>query len=723
MAKIRIFQIAKELNISHTDILSFLKSKKIQVSSHMSPVEEKVKKMIMDEFAKDKEQVDRFRKEKVRREIHDTKLKEQQQSTKKLKLLSLKEQRELEKKEIKKKEEAEKEKQKRIALDSVEKNEEISDREKEYQKKKNNQKRKNDLKDDSQNKAKTIKNKFKKTKQLRSIKLSDIETEIGSGPSKTPIPSQKSSQDRANKSIKTKVKGILAKMDSKTKKKSYKKTKNKEEDVIESSERPIIQVVEFSNVEELAKIFEVTPSDIIQICIELGMLVTKNQRMDWDMIELLADHFQFIPEKITDVGEDLFDFEDSSEEDIANATPRAPIVTVMGHVDHGKTSLLDYIKETKVAEGESGGITQHIGAYKVDYNNREITFLDTPGHEAFTAMRARGAQVTDIVILVVAADDAVMPQTIEAINHTKAAGVPMVVAINKMDIPGADPEKVRRSLSEHEVLVESWGGKVQDIEISAKTGAGIDNLMESLLLETDVLELKSNKDCNARGTVVDSRLDKGLGPVGTILIQKGSSRIQPGKPGYFLAADFVPVLEIPTVLDRSLGDIHPEGNPHVHLNPHNILTIADEFTKRLIRVDGNNKASYTALNETFTSKWKAAIEKWEQDLSDYKNLSMVIYHKNFSYLIDWLGINLLGSIEVKPGIPPTAAHLEELLGVIRNSNSTPIIAVTPYDATKGAEWLSGKLNKPYVTLPYTVGGDEQSKNLFDLFDRTLALLK
>ena len=264
------------------------------------------------------------------------------------------------------------------------------------------------------------------------------------------------------------------------------------------------------------------------------MLVTKNQRMDWDMIELLADHFQFIPEKITDVGEDLFDFEDSSEEDIANATPRAPIVTVMGHVDHGKTSLLDYIKETKVAEGESGGITQHIGAYKVDYNNREITFLDTPGHEAFTAMRARGAQVTDIVILVVAADDAVMPQTIEAINHTKAAGVPMVVAINKMDIPGADPEKVRRSLSEHEVLVESWGGKVQDIEISAKTGAGIDNLMESLLLETDVLELKSNKDCNARGTVVDSRLDKGLGPVGTILIQKGTLKV--GDP--FLCGDF-----------------------------------------------------------------------------------------------------------------------------------------------------------------------------------------
>ena len=255
--------------------------------------------------------------------------------------------------------------------------------------------------------------------------------------------------------------------------------------------------------------------------------------MDWDMVELLSEHFGFTPEKITDVGEELFDIE-ATDEDLKNVTPRAPIVTVMGHVDHGKTSLLDHIRETNVAEGESGGITQHIGAYKVRYNDRDLTFLDTPGHEAFTAMRARGAQVTDIVILVVAADDAVMPQTIEAISHTKAAGVPMVVAINKMDKPGADPEKVRRALSEHEVLVETWGGKVQDIEISAKTGAGMDNLMESLLLETDVLELKSNKDCTAKGTVVDSRLDKGLGPVGTILIQKGTLNIGDS----FICGDF-----------------------------------------------------------------------------------------------------------------------------------------------------------------------------------------
>ena len=360
-----------------------------------------------------------------------------------------------------------------------------------------------------------------------------MKSTIGSGAGKQPLNKKNQKSDRGQQSVKTKVKGILAQMDTKNKKKVHRKGKNREDIEVSNEEKILVQIAEFSNVEELGKIFEVTSSEIIQTCIELGMLVTKNQRLDWDVIELLADHFYFKAEKRTDVGEELFVQEDN-EADLANATPRAPIVTVMGHVDHGKTSLLDYIRKTKVAEGESGGITQHIGAYKVDYKNKELTFLDTPGHEAFTAMRARGAQVTDIVILVVAADDAVMPQTIEAISHTKAAGVPMVVAINKMDKPGADPEKVRRSLSEHEVLTETWGGKYQDIEISATTGKGIDTLMESLILETEVLELKANKDCNAMATVVDSRLDRGLGPVGTILIRKGTLKI--GDP--FICGDF-----------------------------------------------------------------------------------------------------------------------------------------------------------------------------------------
>ena len=535
MAKTRIFQIAKALNISHTDILSFLKARKVEVSSHMSPVDESVHQMIMEEFAKDKEQVDRFRKEQVRKEIHDTKLKERQSSSKKLELLSLSDQRELEKNEIEKKKQELEEKKKQHEEEIRKKDEESRQRIKETEKRKKKQEKKErEHKTSSNLKAKALKKKFKSTKKLRSINLGNIQTEIGAGTSKQPSKKTGKKEEQVHKSVKTKVKGILAQMDTKTKKKVHKRSKpNEDEKMLDPAEKPTIKVVEFSNVEELAKILDVTSSDIIQTCIELGMLVTKNQRIDWDLIELLADNYGFTAEKITDVGEDLFSIDDS-EEDLENAVSRSPIVTVMGHVDHGKTSLLDHIRETNVADGESGGITQHIGAYKVKYNNRELTFLDTPGHEAFTAMRARGAQVTDIVILVVAADDAVMPQTIEAISHTKAAGVPMVVAINKMDKPGADAEKVRRSLSEHEVLTESWGGKIQDIEISAKTGTGIDSLMESLLLETDVLELKANKDCKARGTVIDSRLDKGLGPIGTVLIQKGTLKI--GDP--FICGDF-----------------------------------------------------------------------------------------------------------------------------------------------------------------------------------------
>lgn len=528
MAKVRIFQIAKELNLSHTDILNFLKARNIKVSSHMSPVDEATHKEIMNEFAKDKEQVDRFRKEQVRREIHDTKLRKQQESGKKLELLSLTKQRELEKKESQKAENEQKlaedktreelKKQKAVDLADLELQAKIQKKENVLSKKEN--------KNFKNKKQKELKKKFKPSKKLRTINLSDIQSEIGSGISGKQNKNKIQKQDeKVQGSIKTKVKGILAKIDTKNKKKQYRKSKIKVDDpIVDSDVKPGIKVAEFSNVEELSKIFNVTSSDVIQTCIDLGMLVTKNQRMDWDMIELLSDHFGFTAEKIDDLGEDLFTFE-QTEDDLKNAEERAPIVTVMGHVDHGKTSLLDYIRKTNVASGESGGITQHIGAYRVEYNKRKLTFLDTPGHEAFTAMRARGAQVTDIVILVVAADDAVMPQTIEAISHTKAAGVPMVVAINKIDKPGADAEKVRRSLSENDVLVESWGGKIQDVEISALKGDGIDKLMEGLLLETDVLELKANYKCSAKGSVVDSRLDKGLGPVGTVLIQHGTLRV------------------------------------------------------------------------------------------------------------------------------------------------------------------------------------------------------
>ena len=514
MPVVRIFQIAKELNISHTDILSFLNKKGVDVKSHMSPVDEEVKNLIMAEFSKDKMLVDRFRKEQVRKEIHDTRLKEKQESQKKLQLLSLQDQRKLEKKEKLDKDKVKVESEKKKLDHPVDRSDKRSE-----------------------SKVKAIKKKFTPTKKqkLRKINLSNIQSEISQSGSIKNEKDTKPKSAKVSKNVETKVKATLAALGTKKKKKVYKKAKSKIEETDENTEiTRTIKIPEFSSVDELSKIFSVPSSDIIAFCLELGTLATINQRLDWDIIELIANHFEFIAEKIEDATEDLFSFEDS-EEDLKNAISRSPVVTVMGHVDHGKTSLLDYIRNTKVAAGESGGITQHIGAYKVNVKGKNsITFLDTPGHEAFTAMRARGAQVTDIVILIVAADDAVMPQTKEAINHSKAAGVPMIVAINKCDKPGADPDKVRRELSENDVLVESWGGKVQSVEISALNGDGVDDLLDSLLLETEILDLKANRECLAVGTVIDSKLDKGLGPIGTVLVQKGTLKV--GDP--FICNDY-----------------------------------------------------------------------------------------------------------------------------------------------------------------------------------------
>ena len=513
MSVVRIFQIAKELNISHTDILSFLNKKGVDVKSHMSPVDSDIKNLIMSEFSKDKMLVDRFRKEQVRKEIHDTRLKEKQESQKKLQLLSLKDQRELEKKE---------------KLDN--------EKEKIELEKKNLDTPADRTDKRAGSKLKAIKKKFTPTKKqkLRKINLSNIQSEIGqSVTNKNEKELKKPS--KVSKNVETKVKATLAAIETKKKKKVYKKSKSKIEEIDENLDTvQKIRIPEFSSVDELSKIINVSSSDIIAFCLELGTLATINQRLDWDIIELIANHFEYAAEKIEDVTEDLFSFEDN-EYDQKNATTRSPIVTVMGHVDHGKTSLLDYIRNTKVAAGESGGITQHIGAYKVNLkDNNSITFLDTPGHEAFTAMRARGAQVTDIVVLIVAADDSVMPQTKEAISHAKAAGVPMIVAINKCDKPGADPDKVKRELSDNDVLVESWGGKVQSVEISALNGNGVEELLDSLLIETEILDLKANRKCLAIGTVIDSKLDKGLGPIGTVLVQKGTLKI--GDP--FICNDF-----------------------------------------------------------------------------------------------------------------------------------------------------------------------------------------
>lgn len=284
----------------------------------------------------------------------------------------------------------------------------------------------------------------------------------------------------------------------------------------------ILKVTEFVTVSEVATMMNVPVTNIISSCMMLGMMVTMNQRLDAETLVIVAEEFNHKVEFVgAEVEESIEEIEDSPED----LELRAPIITVMGHVDHGKTSLLDYIRNANIVDGESGGITQHIGAYSVNVGNQKIAFLDTPGHEAFTAMRARGAQVTDLVIIVVAADDDVMPQTKEAISHAQAAGVPIIFAINKIDKPNANPDNVKTQLSSMNLLIEEWGGNIQSQDISAKTGQGIDELLEKVLLEAEVLELKANPNKNAVGTVVEALLDKGRGYVTTILVQAGTLKI------------------------------------------------------------------------------------------------------------------------------------------------------------------------------------------------------
>ena len=427
----KVFDLAKELNISHTDIIEFLKENKISATSPMSPVDGKTQQLIYTEFAKDRQSAERDRKEQVRKEIHDSKVVMESKSIKEFKILSVKDE---------KKEEDKKEK-------------------------------------------KTAK-KVEPKKKLRKITLKELSPKKEKKTKKTIVKTDTSAAKR--------LKQTLAEIDTSRKKKSYKKPK-KEVEVDATEGKKIIKLAEYASVDEIAKVLDVNSSEIIAKCLQMGYLATMNQRLEWEIIELIAGEYGCELEKFEEVIDDLF-VTAHSDEELKNAVSRPPVVTIMGHVDHGKTSILDYIRETNVVAGESGGITQRIGAYQIDYNDNKITFLDTPGHEAFTSMRARGAKSTDIVILVVAADDSVMPQTIEAINHAKAAEVPVIVAINKVDKPEADIEKVKRELSEKDILVEDWGGKIQSINTSAKTGEGIEGLMEAILLESEVLDLKANTE-------------------------------------------------------------------------------------------------------------------------------------------------------------------------------------------------------------------------------------
>ena len=341
--------------------------------------------------------------------------------------------------------------------------------------------------------------------------------------------------------VQKQIKETLEKLQTSSKSKASKYRKEKRdthkqriEEDIEKTEanKKVIKVTEFITVGEIATMMDISGNDLISACMSLGIMVTMNQRLDAEILTLVADEFGYAVEFVTaEIEESIQDNEDNPE----NLSPRSPVVTVMGHVDHGKTSLLDFIRNENVIAGESGGITQHIGAYNVKLKNgSRITFLDTPGHEAFTAMRARGTQLTDIAVIVIAADDDIMPQTKEAISHAQAAGVPMVIAINKIDRDVANPDKIKEKLSGMNILVEDWGGKVQSHDISALKGTGVEELLEKIMLEAEILELKANPNKPASGSVIEARLDKGKGYITTLLVQNGSLSVG----DYFLAGQY-----------------------------------------------------------------------------------------------------------------------------------------------------------------------------------------
>tara|TARA_Y100001933_G_scaffold252476_1_gene291487 strand:- start:2690 stop:5131 length:2442 start_codon:yes stop_codon:yes gene_type:complete len=376
------------------------------------------------------------------------------------------------------------------------------------------------------------------------------------------------------------VRETLAKLQGGGKKLSVKNRKEKRlahkevaerENLEKEASNKTIKIAEFATANELATLMNVSVNEIVTTCMSLGMMVSMNQRLDAETIQMLVEDFGF---KVEFVGADVQESIDEIVDEESDLLERAPIITIMGHVDHGKTSLMDYIRETNVIAGESGGITQHIGAYEVSLENgKKIAFLDTPGHEAFTAMRARGAKVTDIVVIVVAADDRVMPQTKEAISHAQAAGVPIIFAINKIDRPTADAEKIKGELAEMNFLVEDWGGKYQSQDISAKEGTGISEILEKILLEAEMLALKANPNRNAQGTVIEASLDKGKGYLTTLLVQKGTLKVG----DYVLAGSFSG--KVKALLDERGANKKEAGpsTPIVLLGLDGAPTAGDEF--------------------------------------------------------------------------------------------------------------------------------------------------
>ena len=439
-------------------------------------------------------------------------------------------------------------------------------------------------------------------------------------------------QELSDEDIQKQIKETLEKLTSGKKNKGAKirrdkraERREKEElaDIQAAEDSKVLKVTEFVTVTELANMMEASVNDVIASLMSVGVMVTMNQRLDAEMLEMVAEEFGFSVNFTDEEVTESFLEEEDNEEDLK---PRSPIVTVMGHVDHGKTSLLDYIRKANVIAGEAGGITQHIGAYSVKvHTGQTITFLDTPGHEAFTAMRARGAQVTDIAIIVVAADDAVMPQTKEAISHAQAAGVPIVFAINKVDREVANPDKIKEQLAQLNLLVEDWGGQIQSMDISAKTGLNVEELLDKVLLEAEMLDLKANPDKNASGTVVEASLDKGRGYMCTALIQSGTLKVG----DYVLAGQYSG--KVKAMLDERGNRIKVAG-PSA---PVNLLGLDGAPTSgdRFIVMDDEKEAKQIAAKrlqlqreQSVRSQKKMTLEEIGRRLQvgDFKELNIIL---------------------------------------------------------------------------------------------------
>lgn len=483
MDQIRVYELARELKISPQALISILRTLKVKVKSHMSYLEDDTVAQVKQMF---QEQLDAAKARQKQRKNYQ---KEQRQ--KRLEKLKKEEKKQTQKRDDKKEEKKEPGKRP----------------EKRHEKPKYPS-QKHVQKDKEKPKAKPI----DKTPKTTTAKDKDKHKDKSYKDKKQKILEEKQKKFFDQQKIKGNIKATLTQD---PRRKKYKKEKTEVEKEITK-----IVIGEFTSVAELAKIMDKNPTAIVAKFMELGKMVTINQRLDNDSLIMICDEFNFDVEFEDQYGKEILEV-DIEDDDKAEVKDRPPIVVVMGHVDHGKTSILDYIRKANVIAGEAGGITQHIGAYQVEFNDKKITFIDTPGHEAFTAMRARGAEVTDIAVIVIAADDGVMPQTMEAIDHAKAAGIPLIFAINKIDKPTADVEKVKVQLSQKNIRLQGWGGDIESVECSAKTGEGIEGLLETILLVSEVEELTARFNQKAEGTVIETKLDKGKGPLATVLIRNG----------------------------------------------------------------------------------------------------------------------------------------------------------------------------------------------------------